>query len=59
MNRSLNCLHPIFRCIDSAIFFDFVDYVMNNFNRELFDYSPDEQLYLFSRFRLIYEIDVL
>jgi len=46
-------LHPIFRCVDSAIFFDFVEFVMRNYKGEVFDFPPEEQLFLFSRFRLL------
>lgn len=53
MKKILYPLHPIFRCVDSAIFFDFVEFVMRNFSGEIFDFPQDEQLYLFSRFRLL------
>lgn len=52
MKKNFYSLHSFFRCVDSAIFFDFVEYILHSYNSEVFSFPPDEQLYLFSRFRL-------
>lgn len=53
MSKVLYPIHSFFRCVDSAIFFDFVEYVFCNYHKEVFDFPPSEQLFLFSRFRLL------
>lgn len=45
--KQLHSLHPFFRCVDSALFADFVSYVLNTKQRELFSFPSDEQLNLF------------
>lgn len=52
MKKILYPLHPIFRCLDSAIFFDFVEYVLRTYDCELFDIPQSDQLYYFAKFRL-------
>ena len=53
MKKYIHRIHPFFRCVDSAIFFDFVEYVLRFYKCELFELPQDQQLYLFSRFRLL------